>query len=184
MRRIAVLSALLLAGGSMGPTTVLAAEDGSAAPDVRWIAVEDHFAVVLPNGETFGDDPAMEGPEGEVPPVGTRLFISEVLHATEDGTTRGDEVGRSHIECTAQAVPMVFRCEATFVLSDGSQLHGAVLADFGAETTAGAFQLDVAVTGGTGEFSGATGVVSLLDISTSPEETVTSYEADLELPLE
>jgi hypothetical protein len=181
MRRSVVLSALVLTGGLLGPSTALATEEGDA-PD-RWLAVEDHFAIVLPNGDTFTDD---EEPaeEEEVPPVGTQLFISEVLYEAEEGNELGDEIGRSHIECVAQVVPVVFRCEVAFVFDSGSQLHGAVAFDFGMEETEEAFQLDIAVTGGTGDFFGATGEVSLLDI-TDPDDpeadTTTLYEADVKL---
>jgi Dirigent-like protein len=180
MRRIAVLSALVLTGGLLGPSTALAEEDSH---DNRWIAVEDHFAIVLPDGETFTGDEEPMGEE-EPPPVGTQLFISEVLYEATDDDERGDEVGRSHIECTAQVAPVNFSCDATFVFDDGSQLHGTVVFDFGMEETAEPFQLDVAVTGGTGEFSGATGEIALLDITDpdDPEaETTTLYEADVKL---
>ena len=180
MRRIAVLSALVLAGGLVGPSSALAADDD----ENRWIAVEDHFAVVLPDGETFTEDTAPMGEE-ELPPVGSRLFISEALHETDDGETPGSEVGRSHIECTVQVAEVIFRCDAAFVLDSGSQLHGTVVVDFGMEETSEAFQLDIAVTGGAGDFSGATGVVSLLDI-TDPDDpeapTTTLYEVDIQLP--
>ena len=182
MRRIAVLSTLVLTGGLLGPSTALASEVGN---DHRWIAVEDNFAVVLPNGDTFtGDEEPPGGEEGEIP-VGTRIFISEVLYEAEDGDELGDEVGRTHIECTAQVAPVWVLCDAAFVFDDGSQLHGSVAVDFGAEQTDEPFQLDVAVTGGTGEFFGATGVISLLDI-TDPDdpdaETTTVYEAHVKLP--
>ena len=61
-------------------------------------------------------------------------------------------------------------------------MHGVVHADFGAASETEQLQLDIAVTGGTGDYSGATGEVSLLDISTDPAETVTLYEAALVLP--
>jgi hypothetical protein len=179
MRRTAVLSALVLTGGLLGPSTALAAED-----ELRWLAEEDHFAIVLPDGETFtGDEEPML--EEELPPIGSRLFISEVLYATEDGTTRGDEVGRTHIECTAQVVPVNFLCDIAFVLDSGSQLHGSVLVDFGTpEDPAEQFQFDIPVTGGSGDFFGATGVVSLTDV-TDPDDpeapTETLYEADVKL---
>jgi hypothetical protein len=101
MRRIAVLSGLVLVGGVLGPSTAFADDEGNSGGQTRWIAVEDNFAVVLPDGQTFTEDP---GPlnENEAPDIGTRLFISEALYATSDGSTRGDAVGRSHIECTAQ----------------------------------------------------------------------------------
>ncbi|WP_167761560.1 dirigent protein [Blastococcus sp. CT_GayMR19] len=179
MRRIAVLSALVLTGGLVGPSSALAAEDN----ENRWIAVEDHFAIVLPDGTTFTEDE--EGmPEEELPPVGSRLFISEVLHETEDGETAGSEVGRSHIECTAQAAELIFSCDATFAFDSGSQLHGTVVVDFGAEEPTEAFQLDIAVTGGSGDFFGATGVVNLLDITDVDDPdaaTTTLYEADIHL---
>jgi hypothetical protein len=86
--------------------------------------VEDNFAVVLPNGDTFSEGNAP--PEMVQPPVGTRLFISEVVYDTADGTTRGAEVGRTHIECTTQVVQPTFMCDAALAFSDGSQLNGTV----------------------------------------------------------
>jgi len=181
MRRTAALSALILTGGLLGPSTALAAEGGDN--DHRWIAVEDHFAIVLPDGTTLTDEGMMEEPEGD-PPVGTRLFISEALHEAKDDNEAGDEIGRSHIECTAQVVPVNFLCDVAFVLDSGSQLHGTVAFDFAAVDPSEPFQLDIAVTGGTGDFFGATGEVALLDI-TDPDDpdaaTTTLYEANLRL---
>jgi hypothetical protein len=181
MRRIAAVSGLVLVGGLLGPSTAFATEDDQHSDDqVRWIAVEDNFAVVLPDGETFtGDeDPGPMDPN-DPPPVGTELFISEVLYATEDGETRGDEVGRTHIQCTAQVVEFTFLCDAAFVLDTGSQLLASAHVDFSTEE--GPETFDIAVTGGTGDFFGATGSVAITDIST-PDETASLYEADLVLP--
>jgi hypothetical protein len=180
MRRTALLSTLVLAGGLLGPSSALAAE--AQATD-QWIAVEDEFAIVLPNGETFTD----EGPGGEeeLPPVGSRLFISEALHETDDGSTAGDEIGRTHLECTAQVVPVNFLCDIAFVFDAGSQLHGTVAVDFGTEPTTEPLQFDIAVTGGSGDYAGATGVVTLTDITDLDDPdaaTTTLYEADLHLP--
>jgi hypothetical protein len=177
MRRTAMLSGLVLVGGLLGPSAALASEDDGGQN--RWIAVQDHFAIVLPNGETFTGEEEGGPEEEELPPVGARLFISEALYATADGTTRGDEVGRTHIECTAQAVQSYFLCDAAFVLTGGSQLHASVAADFSVETEG---EFDAPVTGGSKEFFGATGVVHVIDISESEEETVTLYETDLVLP--
>jgi hypothetical protein len=178
MRRIAVLSGLVLVGGVLGPSTALAAED---QPDDgnTWIAVEDQFAVVLPDGTTFTEDP---GPmdETEAPPVGTRLFISEVLYATDDGATRGDEVGRTHIECTAQVVEFTFFCDGAFVLDTGSQLLASAHLDFSDPSLEGT-PFAIAVTGGTGDYFGATGEITSTDISESPDEVVSLYEADVVL---
>ncbi len=172
MRRLAVLSGLVLVGGVLGPSTALAAEEDTH----QWIAVEDDFAIVLPDGETFTED---AGPmdENEAPPVGTSLFISEVLYATDDGETRGDEVGRSHIECTAQVVEFTFLCDGAFVFDTGSQLVASVHIDFSDPELEG-MPFDIAVTGGTGDYFGACGVVTVTDISDS-DETVSLYEADL-----
>jgi hypothetical protein len=185
MRRIAVLSAFVLAGGLLDPSTALAADQGAAKDEqVQWIAVEDEFAVVLPDGETFTGE---EGPMNEEmePPVGTRLFISEVLYETDDGSTRGDEVGRTHIECTFQVHALHLLCDIAWVLDAGSQLHGTAAVDFSEESSGEALQFDIAVTGGTEDFFGATGVVALTDL-TDPDdpnaETETLYEADLVLP--
>ena len=174
MRRIAVLSGLVLVGGLLGPSTAFAGEEnGHGKDDARWIAVEDEFALVLPNGETFTGDEQPPGDPDEAPPVGTELFISEVLYETEDGETRGDEAGRTHIQCTAQVVEWAFVCDGVFVFDDGSQLHGSVAIDFAmpAET------FDIAVTGGTGEWFGATGVITL-----NEQEAASLYKADVVLP--
>ena len=184
MRRISVLAALVLVGGLLDPSTAFATEDEERdSGQHRWIAVQDQFTIVLPNGETLTEETPPPDEE-TAPPVGTRVFIGETLHATEDGTTRGDAVGRTHVECTAQVVEANFLCDIVFVLTTGSQLHGSVLADFGVQTETEPLQLDIAVTGGTGEFFGATGEVSLLDI-TNPDdpaaETMTLYETDIEL---
>jgi hypothetical protein len=177
MRRVAVLCAGVLLGGVLTSSTALASEDEGD----RWIAVEDHVTVVLPNGETVTEEGEMGGEEQEfAPPVGTRVFISEALYETQDGTTRGDAAGRTHIECTAQVVPAVLACDAVFVLDDGSQLYGSALVDFSQETQQ--LALDVAVTGGTGDFDGATGEIALLDIGNevAGDETVTRYETHLQ----
>ena len=180
MRRTAVLPALVLVGGLLGPSTALASEEGGDHHN-RWIAVEQDFAIVLPNGETFtGDEEPMMGEEEE-PPIGTRLFIGEVLYDTTDGKTRGAEVGRTLIECTFQATALNVLCDIAFVFDAGSQLHGTVAVDFGMESETEALQFDIAVTGGTDDFFGATGEVSLTDISATEDETVTLYEADVVL---
>jgi hypothetical protein len=178
MRRIAVLSGLVvLVGGLLGPSAAFAGQDkGSPQEEPRWIAVEDQFAVVLPDGQTFSGD--QSGPPSQSPPVGTRFFISEVLHATQDGKTPGAEVGRSHIECTVQVVPNDALCSASFTFNDRSQL--TLDTDFNLAATTASF--DVAVTGGTGHWAGATGVVTATDMSTSPNRSVTLYVADIELP--
>ena len=181
MRRIAVASAVVLVGGLLMSSSAQA-EDRATNIHHRWIAVEDNFAVVLPNGETFRDDEEPPAEGEEFAPVGSQLFISEALYETADGATPGAPKGRDHIECTAQVRTNVFVCEVAWVFQNGSQLHGAVAIDFGAQSETEPLQLDIAVTGGTDDFFGATGEVSLLDISTGPEETVTLYEADVVLP--
>jgi hypothetical protein len=186
MRRIAVLSALVLAGGLLGPSTALATQDdGRGDPTDRWIGVEDEFVVVLPDGETLtGDETPMEG-EDEIPPVGTQLFVSQALYETEDGTRLEDQLGRTHIQCTAQVVPVNFLCDIAFVFDSGSQLHGTAVVDFSSTSpTPGPLQFDLAVTGGTADFFGATGEISVLDTS-DPDDpdaaTTTLFEADIKL---
>ena len=180
MRRIAVLSGLVLVGGLLGPSTAFADDQGSRhdRDHAQWIAVEDQFAVVLPNGETFTGDPGPMDPN-EAPDVGTQLFISEVLYATKDGETKGDEVGRSHIQCTAQVVEFTFLCDAALVFDADNQLLISTHLDFSMED--GSEPFDVAVIGGTGDWFGATGAVTITDIS-SEEETASLYEADVVLP--
>jgi hypothetical protein len=176
MRRIAVLSGLVLVGGLIGPATA-AADQGSDHGNGldRWIAVQDHFVAVLPDGQTLTGG---SGPSQGAPPAGTRVLISEVLHDTPDGNTQGKEVGRSHIECTAQAVNQKLLCDAALAFDNGSQLFISAVVDANGPTTA----FDVAVTGGTGDWFGATGAVTITDISPSHDQSVSRYEADVVLP--
>ena len=111
MRRMTVLSGLLLAGALVVPVTASAAEDDDGGH--RWIAIEDQFTIVLPNGDTFTDENPPPDEQAE-PPTGARIFLGEALYATDDGETRGDEVGRTTIECTAQAIA------STLFLSEAS----------------------------------------------------------------
>jgi hypothetical protein len=176
MRRIALLSGLVLVGGLLGPSTAAASQDDRHGNDqVRWIAVQDKFTAVLPDGRTLTEDPGQG-----VPPVGTRVFLSEKLFATDDGKTKGDEVGRDHIECAVQVVQTTFFCDVAFVLDKGSPLLGSAALDFGSQS--GSTEFLVAVTGGTTDFFGAGGEVSATDISTSPDQpTVTLYEVDVDV---
>jgi hypothetical protein len=177
MRRIAVLSGLVLVGGLLGPAAAAAdqrSDHGNAQH--RWIAVQDQFTVVLPDGQTFTGNSIPNGQEP--PPVGTQVFISEVLHETQDGTSQGKEVGRSHIECTTQAITANLLCDASLVFDTGSQLLISAVVDFSGTATS----FDVAVTGGTGDWFAATGAVTITDISPSPDQSVSLYEADVVLP--
>ena len=153
MRRITALSALVLAGGLLGPSSALATEDHQHdTGQDRWIAVEDHFAIVLPNGDTFTEEnPPPEQPENQLPPVGSRLYISEVLYATDDGETRAEEVGRTHTECSAKVFEENFLNSIAFVFHTGSKIHADVYAEFGTQSETEPLQFDIAVTGGTGD---------------------------------
>ena len=68
-----------------------------------------------------------------------------------------------------------------FVFDTGSQLLASVHIDFSGSGARGAWTFDIAVTGGTGDYFGASGVVTVTDISESADETVSLYEADLVL---
>lgn len=181
MRRITVLSGLVLVGGLVVPVPASAAEDEPGGH--RWIAVEDQFVIVLPDGSTFTDENPPPDEESE-PPTGARIFLGEALYATDDGETRGSEVGRTTIECTAQAIASTLLCDIVFDVDEAGQLHGTVLVDFGTQSETEPLQFDIAVTGGTGEFSGATGEVALTDI-TDPDDpeadTTTLYETDIDV---
>jgi hypothetical protein len=180
MRRIAVLSGLVLVGGLLGPSAAYAAQgDQHDNGRDRWIAVQDHITVVLPDGQTFTGNSGPMDPN-QPPPVGTRLFLSEALYATDDGSTRGNGVGRTHVECTAQVIATTFMCDAALVFNGGSELLASAHLDFGSPSPQGT-PFVIAVTGGTKDFFGATGEMTVTDKSTSPSESVSLYEADLVL---
>ena len=82
MRRIAVLSGLVLVGGLLGPSTAFADDQGTQHDknQAEWIAVEDQFAVVLPNGRDLhrrrpGADGPQRGPSGGHPVVHQRSAV-------------------------------------------------------------------------------------------------------------
>ena len=79
MRRIALLSGLVLVGGLLGPSTALTSQDEDRGQNqVRWIAVQDNVHRRPP-----GRHDAHRGPESgsERPPVGARLFYQrEAVH--------------------------------------------------------------------------------------------------------
>ena len=93
--------------------------------------------------------------------------------------TRGEQVGSNHIQCTVQAGATTILCDAAFVFANGSQLHGSVNLSFDVEASGQPFQ--VAVTGGTGDWFGATGAVTVTDTSTEQESSAL-YEAKVVLP--
>ena len=72
-----------------------------------------------------------------------------------------------------------FLCDSAFVFDNGSGLLASVALDISMEE--GMETFDIAVTGGTGDWFGATGAVSLTDI-TSEGEPAVLYEADVVLP--
>ncbi len=182
MRRTATLAGLVLVGGLLGPSAALAEDDHRKGKNqLRWVAVEDSFTAVLPDGETFTDDDPPPD-EAETPPVGTRIFIGEVLYEADRDGDRGDEVGRTYIECTAHIADNNFLCDIAFVLDEGSQLHGSVHIDFTDLPEGESATFDIAATGGTGDFARAVGEVSLTDLTDQedPEaETVSLYETEL-----
>jgi hypothetical protein len=184
MRRITMLSGLVLVGGLLGPATATAAEGGGDADDQhRWIAVEDEFAIVLPNGDTFTDEDPPPDEESE-PPTGARIFLGEALYTTDDGETPGDEAGRNTIVCTVPAITTSIFCDIVFDVDGAGQLYGTAFVDFTDESGTEPLQFDIAVTGGTGDFSGARGVVTLTDITDldDPEAaTTTLYETDIDV---
>jgi hypothetical protein len=72
-----------------------------------------------------------------------------------------------------------FLCDGAFVFDNGSRLLASVALDISMEK--GMETFDIAVTGGIGEWFGATGAISIADISTA-EETASLYAADVVLP--
>ena len=70
--------------------------------------------------------------------------------------------------------------EGAFVFDPDSQLFSSAQLDFSDPSQEGT-PFDIAVTGGTGDWFGATGAVTVTDISSSPDETVSLYEADVVL---
>jgi hypothetical protein len=187
MRRLAVLAGAVLVAGLLGPATAAASDDdrkGKGHGDqYRWIAVEDQNVTVLPDGQTFDEENPPPEEEMEAP-VGAQAFISEALYKARKGNQPGREIGRTHIECTAQAVTTVFLCDIVWMVDGAGQLHGTVAVDFTQFSETEPLEFDIAVTGGTGKFSGATGHVRLLDVTDPDDEeapVTTLYRTDIEI---
>jgi hypothetical protein len=115
-------------------------------------AVEDDFVLYakeVPGGEET------EG-EQQAPAVGDSFSFADDLFREKGG----ERVGRDGVACTVVRAgnPMDIQCLGTFVLP-GGQLTAQVLMTVPLEETAGLPEFDASVTGGTGDYRGASGQI-------------------------
>jgi hypothetical protein len=151
---VVLAAAVLLA---LGPS--LAAADGKGKRTLRLVAVENQseFLDLGTSGPSLGDE----------------LAFSEILKQ------RGREVGDSAVTCTVtEAVPpydvLVFQCLGTLSLRHRGQITLQGRIEVQGEDDPGPFE--VAITGGTREFSGASGRAIVRDVS--PTRTVYRLQFD------
>ena len=102
------------------------------------------------------------------------------MSATLSSGTSGIVSSRAGVGLLAVSLLVSLTVVARFVFDTGSQLLASVHIDFSDPELDG-MSFDIAVTGGTGDYFGACGVVTVTDISESADETVSLYEADLVL---
>lgn len=93
-------------------------------------------------------DPKQANPDNDPPTPGDAFFISETI------TKQGEDFGSLYVHCTF-ITDAVTQCIATFDLPNGQITLQGVLQDVPDFT--------VAVTGGTGDYSGASGTMSSHD---------------------
>lgn len=116
-------------------------------------AQEDDFTLYA--REVGGDEEDQEEQQ-QLPEVGDTFSFADDLFQEKGG----DRVGRDGVACTVVRAgnPMDIQCVGTFVLS-GGQITAQVLMTVPLEESAELPAFDASVTGGTGDYRGATGQV-------------------------
>ncbi|MFA9444930.1 hypothetical protein [Egicoccus sp. AB-alg6-2] len=148
-------------------------------------ATETSATYITADGRVFTDEDEEEV-DDLMPSAGDRFLLVDTLYSDEARTAL---VGRNDIECTVTA----FSGTSEEDFSQNLLCHGVVTVD-GAGTLAwqGAVQFSsmtefdpampfatVAITGGTGQYLGASGQAKLFDTSTDDDESLTRYEVKL-----
>lgn len=141
--------------------------------EVEWIAEFVDFAFVMPDGTTFTDDDEVEAQlealedeheDDEIPPVGAQLYATQDVWSVDEDGAPGEVVGSSHIQCVHQAEVGRFHCDVAYDLPEEGALYATTSVNFLEAEEAEEFLLDLAVTGGAGEFYGATGDLLVEDL--------------------
>lgn len=148
-RRRGVLGVCTIAVLALGP---VASASASASADNG-----DGFEFTLYAKELPGPSP---GDNGQAPKVGDSFAFADDLYKTKDAS--GDKVGRDGVVCAVvrSGDPMDLQCVGTVVLNGGpgGQLSLQTLAAVDPDDESPP-ALDIAVTGGTGDFKNARGWV-------------------------
>jgi hypothetical protein len=161
---IAAVMAVILA--TAGVTLASASSDSAATGDAQVISLfstEDQFAVIN-----------VDQSAGTAPTLGDELVFRDTLHAG------GRAVGTDAAVCTIVKAPtdvLTTQCVATFVLTDRGQITAQGLVSLPAADQTG-FKFDLAVTGGTGDFEGASGRVTIEILNSDGDANVTFHLID------
>jgi hypothetical protein len=101
-----------------------------------------------------------EGPQQQLPKVGDSFSFADDLFREKGG----QKVGRDGVSCTVVRAgnPMDIQCVGTFVLS-GGQITAQVLMTVPLDEQAALPDFDASVTGGTGDYRGASGEIRFTD---------------------
>ncbi|MGW0910442.1 allene oxide cyclase barrel-like domain-containing protein [Streptomyces sp. NPDC002784] len=137
--------------GALGTGLAAATALVMAAPAA---AQEDDFTLYA--REVAGDEEEQQ----QAPEVGDTFSFADDLYREKGG----DKVGRDGVACTVVRTgdPMDIQCLGTFVLS-GGQITAQVLMTVPLNESAELPAFDASVTGGTGDYRGASGQISFTD---------------------
>lgn len=140
--------------------------------------IEELDATVRPDGSTEAGFPL---------PIGTDFFLAEDLFLPDPTSPRdpgGGTIGTGRTHCTVEPPwGLVISCDVTFELSEGSTLYGTETIDFRTITPNEPLSAALAVTGGTGQLTGATGACTLTDREDHATSGISFYDCRISQPL-
>ncbi|MBD0843060.1 MULTISPECIES: allene oxide cyclase barrel-like domain-containing protein [unclassified Streptomyces] len=133
----------------------LAAAGTFAAAPASAIEGDETFTLYAREVPGEEDDEGEPG-EQQLPEVGDSFSFADDLYREKGG----EKVGRDGVACTVVRAgnPMDIQCLGTFVLS-GGQITAQVLMTVPLDDSAELPDFDASVTGGTGDYRGATGQI-------------------------
>lgn len=169
---------------------------GGPGHDLTLYAIEDAFVFVTREGDVFEDE---EAEEEFAPDMGDRFIVTETVYNDEERT---DEAGQNHIECVVtEAVgefpetepeegdelpffEVSFVCSGVLELHDQGTLSWSGVTGFssedGFEEMSDEPFIELAITGGTDDFIGASGQATIFEeAGESEEEVLSRYEIEL-----
>jgi hypothetical protein len=132
--------------------------------DFLWFTTPVDVAIVLPDGTTLDDEEPPEDSDDIAP--GTQFFATSDLWTSTEAGEPDEVVGTETVTCTFGVEPFRILCDGAWEVDGVGTVFGTTTAVLSDEGDTAAF--DVAITGGTGAFFGATGEALITETAGEP----------------